>query len=60
MQDLRAKKLSRGDAAILLQGCGHLLKAVSEGRKQGEYDEIRTEMVELKQLFEAQQERYSG
>ena len=54
MEDIRDEEIDRGDGAVLLQGCGLLLKAVSEGRKQSEYDEIRTEMGELRELFEKQ------
>jgi len=58
MDAVREKKLTRGDGAILLQGTGMLLKTVSEARKQSEYDEIRGEMAELRQLFEAQRGVY--
>ena len=54
MEDIRDEEIDRGDGAVLLQGCGLLLKAVAEGRKQSEYDEIRTEMGELRDLFEKQ------
>jgi hypothetical protein len=58
MADIRSGDLNRGDGAVLLQACGLLLKAVSEGRKQSEYDEIRGEMAELRQIFEAQRGVY--
>ena len=58
MDAVREKKLTRGDGAILLQGTGYLLKTVSEARKQSEYDEIRGEMADLRQLFEAQRGVY--
>ena len=51
MGEVREKKLSRGDASILLQGCGHLLKAVSDGRRQEEHEELRRDVEELKQRF---------
>jgi hypothetical protein len=54
MEDLRNKKLARGDANVLLQGCNILLRAVDQGRRQAEYDEVRGEMAELRELFEKQ------
>jgi hypothetical protein len=60
MADIRSGDLGRGDGAVLLQACGLLLKAVNEGRKQSEYDEIRGEMTELRQLFERQKQREGG
>jgi hypothetical protein len=57
MTDIRSGDLDRGDGAVLLQACGLLLKAVNEGRKQSEYDEIRGEMAELRHLFEQQKHR---
>ena len=58
MEDLRAKKLSRGDANVLLQGCNILLRTVDQGRRQAEYDEVRVEMRELRELFENQKALY--
>jgi len=58
MQDVRSKKLSRGDANVLLQGCNILLRTVDQGRRQAEYDEVRTEMGELRELFEKQRNLY--
>ena len=58
MEDLRAKKLSRGDANVLLQGCNTLLRTVDQGRRQAEYDEVRVEMRELRELFENQKALY--
>jgi hypothetical protein len=58
MEAVKEGDMERGDAAVLLQGAGYLLKTVSEARKQSEYDEIRGEMAELRQLFEAQRGVY--
>lgn len=58
MADLRAKKLSRGDANVLLQGCNILLRTVDQGRRQAEYDEVRGEMAELREMFESQRALY--
>ena len=58
MADLRAKKLSRGDANVLLQGCNILLRTVDQGRRQAEYDEVRSEMAELRELFEQRKALY--
>jgi len=54
MEDLREGELDRGDANVLLQGCNILLRTVDQGRRQAEYDEVRTEMSELRELFEKQ------
>jgi len=51
MQDLRDGALERGDANVLLQGCNILLRTVDQGRRQAEYDEVRTEIEELKARF---------
>jgi len=51
MEDLREGELERGDANVLLQGCNVLLRTVGEGRKQNEFDEVRTEIEELKARF---------
>jgi hypothetical protein len=56
MDGIRNTKLSRGDGSILLQGCGMLLKAVNEGRRQAEFDEVRNEMGELRELFKQTRE----
>src|SRR5215208_2362715 len=58
MADVRAKKLSRGDANVLLQGCNILLRTVDQGRRQAEYDEVRGEMAELREMFEKQRSMY--
>jgi hypothetical protein len=54
MADLREGELDRGDANVLLQGCNILLRTVDQGRRQAEYDEVRREMAELRELFENQ------
>jgi hypothetical protein len=54
MEDLREGELDRGDANVLLQGCNILLRTVDQGRRQAEYDEVRREMAELRELFENQ------
>ena len=58
MEAVKEGDIQRWDAAVLLQGAGFLLKTISEARKQSEYDEIRGEMAELRQLFEAQRGVY--
>ena len=58
MEAVKEGDIERGDAAVLLQGAGYLLKTISEARKQSEYDEIRDEMAGLRQLFEAQRGVY--
>jgi len=55
MEDIRSRKLTRGDGAVLLQGTGMLLKTVKEAREQTSFDEIRGEMEELRELFEHNQ-----
>ena len=56
MEGIREEDIDKGAGSVLLQGCGLLLKAVAEGRKQSEYDEVRSEMAELRELFESQTE----
>jgi hypothetical protein len=58
MVDLREHRLTRGDANVLLQGCNLLLKSVSEARKQSEFDDVRAEIAELRDLYEARRDSF--
>ena len=53
MDGVKEGEISRSDAAVLFQGSGLLIKAVSESRKQAEFDEVRSEIAELREMFEA-------
>jgi uncharacterized NAD(P)/FAD-binding protein YdhS len=59
MSDIRSKRLTRADGAVLLQGCGLLLKAVNEGRTQTHFDELRGQIEELEAMYAKQERRAS-
>jgi len=60
MEQIREGELSRADGSVLLQGAGLLLRAVTEARKQNEYDEVRAELRELRELYESSQQGKRG
>jgi hypothetical protein len=60
MTEIREQKLHRQDGVVLLQACNILLKTVREARDQTSFDEVRQEMAELRELFEANQRSRAG
>ena len=57
-EDVVADKITTAKGSVAAQILGVYLRAVEQERKQREYDEIRGEMAELRQLFEAQRGVY--
>ena len=52
------RKVTTGVGSVVNQILGNLLKTFETQRKQVEFDEIRGEMTELKELFERQRDIY--
>ena len=57
-EDVVAEKITTAKGSVAAQILGVYLRAVEQERKQREYDEIRGEMAELRELFEARRDVY--
>jgi len=55
-EDVRQGKVTTAKGAVVAQILGVLLKTFEQARKQAEFDEIRVEMGELREMFERQRE----
>jgi hypothetical protein len=54
-QEVRARKVTPGVGSVVNQILGNMIKTYEQQRKQVEFDEIRHEMGELRELFAAEE-----
>jgi len=59
-EDVLADKITTGKGSVAAQVYGVLLRAIEQERKQAEFEELRQEMNELRELFEENQRHGEG